>query len=114
MRSVTTMMRRPSPGMKQSRTFPSYFWPSSGRSIRSRGCARALYKSSLDTGGPYHAELGFLDDPGGEPDWARGNLTCPARDSAMLSWKMTHVAFGTPRKLPKATQLKGRVAVLDI
>jgi len=27
---------------------------------------------------------------------------------------MTHVAFGTPRKLPKASQLKGRVAVLDI
>ncbi len=27
---------------------------------------------------------------------------------------MTHIAFGTPRKLPKAPRLKGRVAVLDI
>jgi hypothetical protein len=25
-----------------------------------------------------------------------------------------HLAFGTPRKLPKASQLQGRVAVLDI
>lgn len=27
---------------------------------------------------------------------------------------MTHIAFGTPRKLPKPSQLVGRVAVLDI
>lgn len=27
---------------------------------------------------------------------------------------MQHLAFGTPRKLPKVTQLEGRVAVLDI
>jgi len=32
----------------------------------------------------------------------------------MVGLKMTHIAFGTPRKLPKAARLSGRVAVLDL